>query len=124
MNLIVTRRPNRLVWSDSCPYGIGGFRLHNGRAWRIRIPKASILYGSDRVNNLLEFLGMAINIWLECLDRKEESYSCILALGDNTSAVGWLHNSSRLVSNGTYLLHIESHSSQSLTVCPIQNSGL
>jgi hypothetical protein len=32
MNLIVTRRPNQIVWSDSCPFGIGGFRLHNGRA--------------------------------------------------------------------------------------------
>jgi hypothetical protein len=96
MNLIVTRRPNRLVWSDSCPCGIGGFRLHSGRAWRIRIPKASMLYGSDRVNNLLEFLGMAVNIWLECLDQAAEIYLCILALGDNTSAVGWLHNSSRL----------------------------
>jgi hypothetical protein len=28
MNLIVTRRPNRIVWSDSCPFGIGGFRPH------------------------------------------------------------------------------------------------
>jgi hypothetical protein len=96
MNLIVTRQPNRLCWSDSCPFGIGGFRLHSGRAWRIQIPKASILHGSDRVNNLLEFIGMAVNIWLECLDAAKDSHLCILSLGDNTSAVGWLHNSSRL----------------------------
>jgi hypothetical protein len=96
MNLIVTRRPDRIVWSDSCPFGIGGFRLHNGRAWRIRIPRASMLYGSNRINNLLEFLGMAVNIWLECLDQADDSHSCILALWVNTSAVGWLHNSSRL----------------------------
>jgi hypothetical protein len=96
MNLIVTRRPDRIVWYDSCPFGIGGFRLHNGRAWRIRIPSTSMLYGSNRINNLLEFLGMAVNIWLECLNQAGDSHSCILALGDNTSAVGWLHNSSRL----------------------------
>jgi hypothetical protein len=96
MNLIVTRQPTRLGWSDSCPFGIGGFRLHSGKAWRIRIPEDSILHGSDRVNNLLEFVGMAVNIWLECLDATEGSHLCILALGDNTSAVGWLHNSSHL----------------------------
>ena len=94
MNLIVTRRPNRLCWSDSCPFGLGGFLLRSGRAWRLRIPKGSILYGSALINNLLEFIGMAVNIWLECLE--SEANDCILALGDNTSAVGWLHNSSRL----------------------------
>jgi hypothetical protein len=66
MNLIVTRRPDRIVWSDSCPFGIGGFRLHNGQAWRIR---ASMLHGSNRINNLLEFLGMAVNIWLDAMRR-------------------------------------------------------
>ena len=49
---------------------------------------------------------MAVNIWLECLVANE--YDCILALGDNTSAVGWLHNSSRLdtkrTSHTTHLL--------------------
>jgi hypothetical protein len=94
MNLIVTRRPNRICWSDSCPFGLGGFLLRSGRAWRLRIPKESTLYGSPLINNLLEFIGMAVNIWLECLESGEND--CILALGDNTSAVGWLHNSSRL----------------------------
>ena len=94
MNLIVTRRPNRICWSDSCPFGLGGFLLRSGRAWRIRIPKASVLYGSALINNLLEFIAMAVNIWLECLE--SEANDCMLSLGDNTSAVGWLHNSSRL----------------------------
>jgi hypothetical protein len=94
MNLIVTRRPNRICWSDSCPFGLGGFSLRTGRAWRMRIPNESILYGSALINNLLEFVGMAVNIWLECLEA--DAHDCILALGDNTSAVGWLHNSSRL----------------------------
>jgi hypothetical protein len=96
MNLIVARQPNRIVWSDSCPFGIGGFRLASGKAWRIQIPKESILYGSDRINNLLEFLGMAVNVWLECLDAPARSHLCLLALGDSTSAVGWVHNSSKL----------------------------
>lgn len=97
MNLIVTRRPNRICWSDSCPFGIGGFLLRSGRAWRIRIPKESILYGSALINNLLEFIGMAVNIWLECLEADDQD--CILASGDSTSAIGWVHNTSRLNPN-------------------------
>jgi hypothetical protein len=63
-NLIVTRQPSRHCFSDSCPYGIGGWNT-SGRAWRIRIPKTIVLYSSKKVNNLLEFIGMAINILLE-----------------------------------------------------------
>jgi hypothetical protein len=96
INLIVTRQPSRVCWSDSCPFGIGGYSLVTGFAWRIRIPRISIIYGSNRVNNLLEFLGMAINILLEIKDCKRGDQDCILALGDNTSAVGWLHNTAKL----------------------------
>jgi hypothetical protein len=60
MSLIVTRRPSRLNWSDSCPFGLGGFLLKSGRAWRLRIPKESVIYGSPKINNLLEFLRMAV----------------------------------------------------------------
>ena len=94
MNLLVTREPDRICWSDACPFGLGGYSL-SGRAWRLRIPMSSPIFGHQGVNNLLEFLGMAINIWLACLDSPEGEH-CILAIGDNTSAIGWLHNSSRL----------------------------
>ncbi len=32
MNLLVTREPNKICWSDACPYGLGGYSL-SGRAW-------------------------------------------------------------------------------------------
>ena len=94
MNLLVTREPDKICWSDACPYGLGGYSL-SGRAWRLRIPKTSPIFGHKGINNLLEFLGMAVNIWLACLE-SEGGENCILAIGDNTSAIGWLHNSSRL----------------------------
>ena len=94
MNLLVTREPNKICWSDACPYGLGGYSI-SGRAWRLRIPRTSPIFGNQGINNLLEFLGMAINIWLACLESLGEEH-CILAIGDNTSAIGWLHNSSRL----------------------------
>ena len=97
MNLIVTREPDRVCWSDACPFGIGGYSL-SGRAWRIQIPHSSPIRGHPGVNNLLEFIGMAVNIWLECRDT-EASQACILAIGDNTSAIGWLFKTSKLDSN-------------------------
>jgi hypothetical protein len=103
LNRITTRKPSRLGWSDSCPFGLGGFLL-SGRAWRIRIPEASPIYGLDIENNVLEFLGMVITIWLviyEC-DREGAVEECILALGDNTSAIGWLFKSGRLPTDSLY----------------------
>ena len=34
--------------------------------------------------------------WLECLDANKDAEECILALGDNTSALGWIYRSSRV----------------------------
>jgi hypothetical protein len=103
MNQITIRQPTKICWSDSCPFGIGGFLL-SGRAWRIRIPDSSPLYGLDIANNVLEFLGMVVTIWLvliECAETGSEQ-DCILALGDNTSAIGWLFKSGKLPSDSPY----------------------
>jgi hypothetical protein len=97
MNRVTIRQPSKICWSDSCPFGIGGFLL-SGRAWRIRIPESSPIYGADISNNVLEFLGMVVTIWLAIVECEElgSEQDCILALGDNTSAIGWLYKSSKL----------------------------
>jgi hypothetical protein len=97
MNQITIRRPTKICWSDSCPFGIGGFLL-SGRAWRIRIPDSSPIHGFDIANNVLEFLRMMVTIWLVLIECDETNceQDCILALGDNTSAVGWLFKSGKL----------------------------
>jgi hypothetical protein len=94
LNRITIRQPTRISWSDACPYGIGGYNL-SGFAWRIRIPPTSPLLGDKRFNNLFEFIGMAVNVWVECLDTSHDS-GCILAIGDNTSAIGWLFSSGKM----------------------------
>ena len=94
MNLIASREPDRICWSDACPWGIGGYSL-SGRAWRVQIPPTSLVRGHRGVNNLLEFVGMVVNVWLECLD-KTTNQACILAVGDNTSAIGWLFRTASL----------------------------
>jgi len=102
LNLVTIRKPTRICWSDACPFGIGGYSLATGKAWRVKIPSESILFGHPGINNLLEFLGMVVNVWLECRscqDTRGEEHACILALGDNTSAIGWLHKSASLGRN-------------------------
>ena len=37
---------------------------------------------------------MAVNVWLECME-ESDAQDCTLSICDNTSAIGWLHNSSR-----------------------------
>ena len=100
MNRITIRQPSQLAVSDSCPFGIGGFLL-NGRAWRVRIPSSSPLYGESTANNFLEFLGMIVNVWLLCLDHPSSS-EAFLAIGDKASAIGWLFCSRQLPLSSFY----------------------
>jgi hypothetical protein len=103
LNCITTRNPSKLGWSDSCPFGLGGFLL-SGRAWRIQIPPMSPIYGVDIANNVLEFLAMLVTIWLTILECNQEGshQNCILVMGDNTSAIGWMHKSGKLKPESIY----------------------
>jgi hypothetical protein len=52
------------------------------------------LFGNATFNNLLEFLGMVIYMWLEYDDGIHKN-KCILALGGNMSGIGWLFSLSK-----------------------------
>jgi hypothetical protein len=101
MNLLTFRLPTRIGWSDSCPFGLGGYTL-GGFGWRIRIPEDSLIYGDDSVNNPLEFLGMAVTIKLLLMEAAGEDFPCLLPLGDNTSAIGWIFRSGRIKKSSRY----------------------
>jgi len=103
INLLVLRTPTRVAWSDSCPFGIGGYTLQ-GNAWRVRVPTNCPFYGDDSVNNVLEFLGMAISVLLliDEAQEDEEKFPCLLVLGDNTSAISWLFKSGRVPRSSRY----------------------
>jgi hypothetical protein len=90
MNLLTHRRPTHLLFSDACPKGLGGYSAVSGRAWRWQVPE-EFLSSVRSMNNLLEFLAALTTIWLELEAPSTPKLSCLLALGDNTSAVGWLH---------------------------------
>ena len=63
-----------------------------GRGWRLQVNPRCIVYGDCRANNVLEFLAMAITIWLSLIECREagRTQEVILALGDNTSAISWI----------------------------------
>jgi hypothetical protein len=103
MNRITHRQPSQLGWSDSCTSGLRGFSL-NGTAWRLRIPKSSPIFGIAKVNNVLEFLALAIRLWtilIEC-EKGGHPGECVLVLGDSTSALGWLFRMGHIQKDSFY----------------------
>jgi hypothetical protein len=90
LNLITYRRPTHILFSDACPKGMGGYSVNTGLAWRWKIPPDLVESVALR-NNLLEFMAALTTIWIETEQESTPALSCILALGDNSSAVGWLH---------------------------------
>lgn len=42
-------------------------------------------------NNSLEFVAALVSVWAAILSEEAPKETCFLALGDNSSAVGWLH---------------------------------
>ena len=95
INVLTTRRPDIIGWSDACPFGMGGYNTA-GRAWRLLIDPTSPIFGESRVNNALEYIAMTVNAIASCRDVLNRPSPCVLALGDNTSAIGWLFRSSKL----------------------------
>ena len=88
MNELVLQNPTRMGFSDSCLLGLGGF-THGGRGWRLKLNPALVAHGKNILNNVLEFLGMTIMLWLSLIECEELGLvnELLLILGDNTSAI-------------------------------------
>ena len=89
MNLLTFRKPTHIFRADACEHGLGGFS-EEGHAWRWEIPQH--LRGRAHIN-LLEFIASVVCIWLDStLDLIPEE-SCLLSMGDSTTATGWMRKS-------------------------------
>ena len=89
MNNLVFRKPTIIYRSDACPAGIGGYN-NFGRAWRWHIPN----YLQQRATlNMLEHLSTIIGPWVDIIEKNMKPNSCILSMGDSTTANGWLRKS-------------------------------
>ena len=62
----------------------------------MKLNPALAAHGKDVSNNVLEFLGMAITLWLSLIECEELGLvnELLLILGDNTSAISWIIRSS------------------------------
>ena len=89
MNLLTFRQPDIVYICDAAEYGLGGFASH-GRAWTYIIPPN--LRNRAHIN-VLEYLAQIIAIWIDVIEGVTKKEDCILAMGDNTSAMGWLRRS-------------------------------
>ena len=76
INLMVTREPSRICWSDACPYGMGGYSL-SGRAWRLRILSDHPVHGQSGANSLLALVAVVVNVWFECIDVEAQELPCM-----------------------------------------------
>ena len=89
MNLVVFRKPEIVYICDASEHGLGGYTSH-GRAWRLIIPNKVL--GRAHINTL-EYIAQLISIWIDVLEGRVKHQDCILALGDNKSALGWMRRS-------------------------------
>jgi hypothetical protein len=85
------RQPTQIGLLDSCPFGLGGFT-------------SNLRFGDSTINNLSEFFVMMITVWLIILDcdARKLPKECILVLGNNTLAIGWLFRSGRIPATSFY----------------------
>jgi hypothetical protein len=90
INNVVFRKPTHIYRSDASDFGVGGYNLVSGKAWRFEFPTHLRLRTSL---NSLEFLACIITIWIDFIHNDILSESCILSQTDNTSAAGWLRKS-------------------------------
>ena len=89
MNLLTFRAPSIIYICDALEYALGGFASHE-RTWSFRIPKN--LRNRAHIN-ILEYLAQIISIWTDAIEGKTQQDDCLLSIGDNTSALGWMRRS-------------------------------
>jgi hypothetical protein len=90
LNVITFWKPTHIFRSDACEFGLGGYNVKSGLAWRWELPLDLRLRTSI---NSLEFLAYVITIWLAVKATQIAPEDCVLSQTDNTSAAGWLRKS-------------------------------
>ena len=99
LNLLTTREPNNILWTDTCEHGLGGYSLKTG--WLSAERSLCISEGA----RFLEFLACVVGIMLSIEEDDPAAGYCYLSATDNTSAMGWLRKSN-FVSDGDHAAHL------------------
>jgi hypothetical protein len=90
LNNISFRKPTHIFRSDASEFGMGGYSVLSGRAWRWEIPLDLRLRTSI---NSLEFISCVITIWIEIINKDILPEDCLWSQTDSSSAAGWLRKS-------------------------------
>jgi len=89
-NITFTEVTSHII-TDACEFGLGGFNMDTGKAWRYKLP--SWMTATFHIN-LLEFIASVVAIWLDIIDDNGKTeHKKYFALTDNSSTVGWLYKS-------------------------------
>ena len=88
MSKLNHRKPTNLIVTDAYPMGIGGLSIKSGKSWRAKIEDHH--YKTSTKN--YKFLAAVVGIWIAAENNEIVNDGVILALTDNSSAVGWLHS--------------------------------
>ena len=92
INLLTTRQPTHILFSDSFPGGLGGYSITSGKAWQLELDPSE--FDATVSNNLLEYIAAVVQVWLTVqFDADCPALSCILAWTDSSSGASWLHKS-------------------------------
>jgi hypothetical protein len=90
LNLLTYRAPTRILRTDACLHGIGGYNLQSGKAWRWELPPDL----RDRATlNTLEFMSSYVGLYMEYHLEQVAPLAVVLSQTDSTSAAGWLRKS-------------------------------
>jgi hypothetical protein len=90
LNNVAFRKLTTIYRSDASEFGMGGYNVITGQAWRWELPMELRLRTSI---NSLEFLSSVITIWVDILQGITQPEDCILSQTDSSSAAGWLRKS-------------------------------
>jgi hypothetical protein len=66
---------------------------------------------------------MVVNIWIMCQDASNAK-ECLLALGNNTSTIGWLYKSGRIAKDSTYYEALQIAACKLAVIIITSNHGL
>jgi hypothetical protein len=90
MNNLTFRKPMHIYRSDASEFGLRGYNLISGIAWRYKLPVDCCLCTSL---NSLKFLACVVNIWVDIFHNVIQQESCLLSQTDSSSASGWMRKS-------------------------------
>jgi hypothetical protein len=91
LNNLLYHKPTVIYRSDASEFGLGGYNITSGIAWRFELPPKC----RNRTSlNSLEFLACVISVWVDSFHNVIDPESCLLSLMDSTTALGWSQKSS------------------------------